>query len=555
MVTVDDSGSMLFDFMPEQVFYVNGYPVQIAESVTAQNWPAGYPNDPVRQVTITEKWKTTTYSYQTGTVPASKTYEDLYQKKFRSPDVNAQYYNPDLRYRPWVDVNDFQKDMAQATFSAARWEPRLTTTFDLSTTKQYAANAVNWCKNSYNDCPTYGVQVDFYPGLVYRLKAGADPNQSTSYVRYDVNGNGDAYAPEQKHVNRIDCVSKTKCTQAEEQQNFANWFTYYRFRESMFKGALGRSLVDFQDKIRVGWSRFHPENPGPAVNPSGKVQRPVQQMDAAYLKTVLGDIYNIYSFMGTPTRATLVQVGEYFKKTGSDSPWLDTATGSTLECRRSINLVMTDGYYNEGDTEVVLPTDDADGTAGTDYKDANPNGYSPTQYLPVRPFTDEVARSKTLADVAITYFKNDLQSGMLNKVAPVDGDIAYWQHLTQFMVGLGVTGSLDSSTPAKKVETLQKIKAGTLNWPDPTPGSALQPKIDDMWHAAVNTGGDFYSVRDVSELADAMNDAIGRAAGGEAKEAGIAVASYSLVAGNLKLVPKYKSAPWNGDLEAYDHRL
>jgi len=546
MITIDDSGSMLFDFMPEQVFKVNGYNVQIAESLSAANWPGGYPNDPMRLVTIGQN----NYTYQTGDVPASKNYENLYQKKFRSPDVNAMYYNPDLRYRPWIDAANVPSEMAQATFTAAKYDPRYAANLNLNTVVNWGANTRYWCYNNYNDCQQYNVTVDFNPALVYRLNAGADPNQAGSYVRYDINGrNGDLFSPATKHANRTDCAG-TKCTIDEEKQNFANWFTYYRFRQSMFKAALGRTLSDFTGKVRIGWARYHPENPG-ALNSTRDVQQIVKPMDAAYLASVLGNLYSINSFSGTPTRSALDQVGAFFKKAASDAenPWL-TSPGTTgsglLSCRRSVNMLMTDGYYNDA----YNIAGDVDGAAGPDYAGgANPNNYSPTQYLPALPFTDPSPRSDTLADVSMQYFKTDLQTGIDNKVAPIDGDIAYWQHLTQFMVGLGVKGTLDSSTPAAKLATLKQIKAGTLSWPDPTAGS--NEKIDDMWHAAVNTGGDFYSVRDVAELSSAMTDAIGRAAGADGKEGGVAVSGTTLAAGTLKLVPKYQSAVWTGDLEAY----
>ena len=554
MVTIDDSGSMLFDFMPEETFKVNGYSVKIAQSVDPFGagkvyWPLGFYGDPRRVVS----YGGYNYTYETGTVTAVKSGETVFQKQFRSPDVNSLYYNPDLYYRPWIDPANMPNDKAKATPSAAKWDPNLAGTFNLTNTISYNGNTVYWC-TAYNNCATSYNSVNFYPGLVYRLKSGSvDPNQSGSYTRYDINGqNGDPFSPATKHPNRIDCAG-SKCTKAEEQQNFANWFTYYRKRESMFKAAIGRSLADFQDKVRVGWARYHPENTG-AIDSTRNVQQIVKPMNAAYLSSVLTNIYNLQSFNGTPTRSVMDATGDFFKKAPSDSesPWLSvpgTSGSGVLECRRSVQLLMTDGYYND----TYSNAGDRDGVAGTNYDGANnPNSYSPTQYIPARPYTDAPAsRSDTLADVAMKYFKEDLQTGMANKVPPVDGDIAYWQHLTQFMVGLGVTGTLDSSTPAAKLDTINKIKNGTLNWPDPSPAANSAEKIDDMWHAAVNTGGDFYSVRNVAELSTALSDAIGRAAGAESKEGGVAVAAKSLVAGNLKLVPKYKSSSWVGDLEAF----
>jgi type IV pilus assembly protein PilY1 len=546
MVTIDDSGSMLFDFMPEQAFTVNGKSVQLAESIASTAWPQGFPGDPTRTVAANGN----TYIYQTGTVTATKGAEGIFQKQFRSPDINSMYYNPDIRYRPWIDANNIPNDMTAGVKGLALWDPRLATTFDIVNKAKYPANGVKWCADSYTGCAKSGSDLDFFPGLVYRLTAGADPTLSASYTRYDINGNnGDAWAPTVKNPNRTDCAGNG-CTQAEELQNFANWFTYYRNRQSIVKAALGRTLTNFKDKIRLGWARFHPDNPG-ALDSTRNVQQAIKAMDATYLKTVLTNLYQLDSFNGTPTRSVMDSIGKFFRDTtGSEDPWLTTpgtAGSGYLACRRSVNMLMSDGYYNDD----YSAAGDVDVSSGPNYNASNPNNYSPTQYVPDHPFTDAPnTYSNTLADVAMQYYKNDLRTDIDNKVVPISGDIAYWQHLTQFMVGLGVSGTLDSSA-ANKQATLKALTSGSQVWPDPGPSANSAQKIDDMWHAALNTGGDFYSVKNVSDLANAMSDAIGRSTGGDSKEAGVALSASTLVAGDLKLVPKYNSTSWNGDLEAY----
>jgi type IV pilus assembly protein PilY1 len=85
------------------------------------------------------------------------------------------------------------------------------------------------------------------------------------------------------------------------------------------------------------------------------------------------------------------------------------------------------------------------------------------------------------------WYIEDLDPSIANKVAPIDGDIAFWQHLTQFTVGIGVKGTLDASSDTAKASTLAALTKGTATWPDPSKGNPQ--KIDDLWHAAVNTGG------------------------------------------------------------------
>lgn len=556
LVTVDDSGSMLADFVPDGSMTLNGW----TGSLSSQ-WVAAFPNDWRKMCSDgssgCEKppkgWKWPTGTYSEGIATALKGTENNYQRRFRSPDVNKIFYNPDLRYLPWWKP-DGSGRMANADPKAARLDPNINgTTFDLTVTY---TGKTRW----YTAANTYVEESkDFYPGLVYRLKPGENPNVSASFVRYDINVNGE-HSPTTKHPNRTDCAG-TRCTQAEERKNFANWFTYYRMRELLTKAAVSEALVGFKDKLRVGWGRINKTGTDTLDGVSFSVIEteskggPMRLLDGDRMKTVLTGVQGLKSWPTTPLRTALDEVGRYFDlelRDAKGSPWLEDPADSNSEklaCRRSVSLLMTDGYYNDA----YEGAGDVDGVAGPKYDTAatNPNGYTPNQYVPGAPYSDgNPTYSNTLADVAMKYFVKDLETALDNKVWPVTGDIAFWQHLTQFMVGFGVKGTLDSSTPEKKAETLNKIRAGDLKWPDPTAGSPQ--KIDDMWHAAVNTGGDFYSVSNVTELTDALLDALGKAAGNEAKEAGVTTAAPFASADNVKYVPKYKSVSWYGDLEAWE---
>lgn len=559
-LTIDDSGSMLADFMPEGSFDVNGKPVVLSRT-NYNEWVGGFPADwrklcrDGKKNCVSGDWPNGTFL--TGVATALKPAENVYQMHFRSPETNAIFYNPDLRYFPWYKPDGSR--FPNANPKAAPYDPTVTNgTFDLSV--NYTGNAAiltNWFLRA--DSSGRSTR-DFYPGLVYRLAPGADPSVMANFTAYDVNDKNGKHAADIKHPNRTDCAG-TKCTQEEELQNFANWFTYYRMRETLTKAAVSDSFTSFKDKLRVSWGRIN--NSGGvridgsqnsySIIESESSGGPLRLLDSSRLASVLGGVHKYASWGSTPLRTAMNGVGAYFDRSNdpTGSPWLTNpaggANGEKLTCRRSVSLVMTDGYYNDDSFNAV---GNVDGVRGPhDYVDANPNGYSPTRYEPIKPYIDGYA--KTLADVAMKYFVSDLDTSIENKVPPLTGDIAFWQHLTQFTVGLGVRGTLDSSTPAAKTATLKALSDpnGKLQWPDPTRGNP--EKIDDMWHAAVNTGGDFYSVRNVTELTAALKDAFGRSAGNEAKEAGIATSSGSISEGNVKYSPKYKAVSWWGDLEAW----
>jgi type IV pilus assembly protein PilY1 len=561
MLTIDDSGSMLADFMPEGTFTINGGSVNLANA-----WVGAFPADWRKLCTsgvpgcVTGTWPTGNYLAGVATSVKSG---NAYQMQFRSPDVNKIFYNPDLVYLPWYESDGSGNRMPNSVLSAARYDPVVSSgTFNLS--KNYTGGSAITTVWYTGPGSKKSEGKDFYPGQVYRLNAGKSPTSTANFTRYDILATDGSHAPATKHPNRTDCKA-AKCTLAEEQQNFANWFTYYRMRESLTKAAVSESFVLFKDKLRVGWGRINKSNKETLDGASFKIVEnetnggPLRPLDGTRLAKVLTGVQKIASWPSTPLRIALDEVGRYFfvddgvhtnVRPAAGSPWLtdpSNVNSEKLTCRRSVSLLMTDGYYNDS----YSAAGNVDGSNGPSYTgNANPGGYSPTEYVAQRPYIDAPNQlSNTLADVASRYYVMDMDTSIANKVPPVSGDIAYWQHLTQFMVGLGVYGTLDSSTPEKKSETLKQLTVGTKNWPDPASGSPQ--KIDDMWHAAVNTGGDFYSVSNVTELTEALKDAFGRAAGNEAKEAGVATASATLVADNVKYVPKYKSVSWFGDLEAW----
>ncbi len=570
VMTIDDSGSMLSDFMPAGDFKVNGIAVRLAKD---GEWFAAFPGD-WRKLCQTGQFHgcglSTDYpvsqfldSVVTSLATASK--PDVYQYQYRSPDVNPIFYNPDKRYLPWFKA-DGSGRMPNANPAAALWDPVITNaTFNLSI--NYLDYSVGKKKNDQRIKTTWSrtnstqasETLDFYPGAVYRLTANADPTKTANYQRYDVNDMGGNHAaPGDKNANRTDCAGK-RCTQAEELQNFANWFTYYRMRETLTKAAVGETFTQFKDKLRVGWARINNDT---AVKIDGSAKTyarieteanggPLRPLDAARLNKILTGVYKIASWPSTPLRFAVRDVGNYFSRTSdpAGSPWLTDPTNSSSEklaCRRSVNVLMTDGYYNDKTSDVGIGN--VDGVDGPKWPNA-PKG-AQDHYIAKRPYDDAPNKfSTTLSDVAMKYFVNDLDTNIDNKVVPLPNDIAYWQHLTQFMVGLGVTGTLDSSTRQSKDKVIEAITKGDLSWPDPTAGEPQ--KIDDMWHASFDTGGDFHSARDVTELTSALANAFDSASGNEAKEAGVATASAYVVAGNVKYVPKYKPGAWWGDLEAW----
>jgi type IV pilus assembly protein PilY1 len=174
----------------------------------------------------------------------------------------------------------------------------------------------------------------------------------------------------------------------------------------------------------------------------------------------------------------------------------------------------------------------------------------------------------SLADVAMYYYKTDLRddatlsncTGALgtnvcdNNVAPKGSDVATWQHMTTYTLGLGVSGTLKydknylSQTSSGDYYDLTQ---GTKDWPIPGP-SKDEENIDDLWHAAVNGRGQYFSATDPTTLATSLSTAL--ASISEVVGSGSAAAASNLqpVDGDsTQFVALYVSAKWTGDLLAY----
>lgn len=539
MLTLDDSSSMNWDFLPDGGFSRNGVPgLWLGQDGSTVAFPLAGMGTQGR-----------------GLVPAQRrepaTLESIYQKQYRSPDVNALFYNPDIRYRPWVAGQGARWPDMPAL--AARLDPFFGETFDL--TRVQSRLAARFC-SGWDPSSGQGVcrveEQDFHPGLYYRLKDGGDPRDPVAYQRFDVNVSGE-HAPLSKHPARTDCAGP-RCAQWEERRNFANWFTYHRQRVSMAKAALSETLVTATGRIRLGWGTINQPETSIDDFQTAVVHQGIRELDAVHLNQVLQNLQAVQPQGGTPLREAVQHVGRYFRaRMDRWSPWqnrLGEATSGQASCRRAFHVVVTDGLYNDPDP----PIGDLDGHDGPDHADANPLGVLPTRIVSAPPRRDGLAgqpgRAATLADTAMQDYWADLMPSLSNRVPPTLDDPAFWQHLSLLAVGLGLQGELPSATEAERASTLAQLQAGTLAWPDPHLSEAA--RVDDLWHAALNTGGAFYAVHQARDLEAALQAALTQTHGGRTQSGGVVLAGVSLSAnGQVKYVTRYRwPAAW-GDVQAY----
>ncbi len=620
MLTMDDSGSMQFQHMPETRFAGGTYTITNPVGSDQVRWD---PND---------NYQT---GYLRGTVPGILSSTNYVLRALRAADTNTIFYNPEIRYRPWLTSdgvtrlpdsppatayrNPLVRTGAAGTFidlttavnvtlptvTKTYSGPILTRNIDNGTTYKILtvgstdfrtcgssnntvgteftatrngrtsgncsgsgtvaevfstttgswgdwcyANAANYGTPSGNGCEHFVANFTHDPGVYFRLKK----NASSVYLAVDNAANYDAFSINAavgttytKYPARTDCTG-TSCTRADERQNFANWFSYYRSRNLLARGAMMEAFGASTDTFRMGFGRI---NKGSATVDG--VATTVLESSSTYNGGGVRDFTSsrkadLYKWLedlpangGTPLVKAMQAVGEYFSRETTQGPWTDNPAVSSnvvannKTCRRSYQIMLTDGYWNGTLSTAVGNQDATDGTTitgvGATYK-----------YVATNPYQD--ATSNTLADTAMKYWKTDLQPSTANAVPPVADNTSFWQNLSNYTVGLGVRGTLNPAVD------LPALTAGTKVWPAAVDGNLTGANIDDLWHAALNSRGKYFSAKDPQELSVAVRTALAGATGGAGATAGVATASTVLSSSNRKYVPTFTAGSWNGDIAA-----
>ncbi len=322
---------------------------------------------------------------------------------------------------------------------------------------------------------------------------------------------------------------------ANELQNFANWYSFYRRRELAAKAAVAEVIASTSG-VNIGFYSLHRHNGNATRQPVRHVRVPGETNET---NTLLSHLYEMHSDNGTPLRRALQNVGRYFDDTDTgdnglwpaDSPYYDEDDGGA--CQHSFAIVMTDGFWNGG-SPGVGNVDEGEGA----------------------PYADTY--SNTLADVAMYYYKRDLSSSLPDQVPTTDCDQNTKQHMVTFSVSFGLEGTIDMEDMDGKNGLDSPSYKDDPCFLDPSTPKPTWPKIvhdqpstiDDLWHAAVNGRGEFFSASDPQELVAALTKIIGSIESMNAAEAAVTIDGEVLTSDTRVFGPSYDSATWTGDLKA-----
>ena len=433
-----------------------------------------------------------------------------------------------------------------------------------STVATRVTNAINACtKNLAGDCDTVGYSASRSGSVVTIVSSWGSPDVSLSPVVAKSGGmsatvtafatrtpgrmeyvnlvsTDNSYSlPGQatKATDRTDCAG-TICTYAEEMTNYANWYTYYRTRMQAMKTAASIAFKGIDNRYRVGFITI--SNQSNNYLPIAKFESGSNGQKSKWYK----QLFTTTPSGGTPLRSALSIVGRIY---AGKKP-VGTADPVEYSCQQNFALLTTDGYWN---------TDGA-----SDVKDIKGNAIGNLDKTSPRPiYEGPTATSGSLADLSKYYFDTDIRNkadfdNCSNGTAGSDvcgtANENPKQNMVTLTLGLGIDGTLLYSDDYKDQSAgdFANIKTGSANWSNPMP-TENGTRIDDLWHAAVNAGGTYYSAKNPKLLRDSLIKGLS-----EIKSvfgAGSAAAASSLAptsGDNFQYVASYRSVKWTGNLEA-----
>ncbi len=262
------------------------------------------------------------------------------------------------------------------------------------------------------------------------------------------------------------------------------------------------------------------------------------------------------AWVTTPGSAVATTVGTCTATDPADStpPTAGTITTTAFSTPASISAGPT--TTSGTTTSTVAPATSADSAKITTVSSVSTGGVA-----------------DSLADVAAYYYKTDLRdSGLSNctgalgsdvctnnvpgstaSAARSYGDSAAWQHMTTFTLGLGVGGTLNFN-PNYLTETsgdFFSITNGSKNWPIPGPTKSAE-NTDDLWHAAVNGRGQYFSAGDPTSLATSLSGALDSIKAITGAAAAASTSTLQPVQGDNDIyLAQFTSVKWIGDVLSY----
>jgi type IV pilus assembly protein PilY1 len=406
--------------------------------------------------------------------------------------------------------------------------------------------------------------IDAIPTVTAPMSGGS--TGPSSFVRVDI-VTGKTYP---RASERTDCVAQAGvCTYQEEMTNFANWYVYYKTRLQMMKTSVGRAFSTLTANYKVGFAKLSVAATG------GAMEMVPADFTGTSRSTWYTKLYATTTSGSTPTRPALDNLGRMF---ANQTPYEYAAGQEVVQypCQQNFVILTTDGYWNGGSTK--------DYGSGFPAVVNNDNAESVSRFCSYTGgCTDTRAQSQpSLADVALHWYNGGSSTGTVSlrpalepnmskpgSVPARSGENTHL-HMNTYTLGLGVDGVMNYDpnydTSARKIggdyyNLITRLATGCpwnnngpYVWPNPdvtNTGNTVQERVDDLWHAAVNGHGKYFSASQPKEVVAGLSEALSnmQIRLGAAAAAATSTPNISL-ADNDIFADTFTTVKWYGELAA-----
>jgi len=500
----------------------------------------------------------------------------------RSHVYGPSYFNPGVEYLPWKRGNGGSYDSSAP--GAARIHPHQAATINL------VASLFDEDARSVFDAFT-GMRLP--AGTRYRLtgntncggltSGGSGANRwrevgaaghtmtatCTLYIQYwpatfflPYTSNDDVRPTLSGHPGAYDAVPRTRIAnacgtgcdmwryqiRAEDTVaagNFANWFTYYSNRNRATIAAATHALSGITN-MRVGFFPInqHGSRDQPLTNAAERVtmynMAEINDRNALYgtgtnpgANTLLGLGLN----GSTPNLLAVNAVGQQFRRTDAGAP-------IQLACQKNAAMLFTDGLSNQGSPGAPAITGLG---APFDPTPINSMAAIATRYY--------LNTNNTVGSGGVSSLRTDMAAGRVPVPAACGSanpdpklDCQSNLHMNFYAITLGARGNLYNPDAVPPQDPFTNPPAWTNHADDDV------RTVDDMWHATVNTRGDFINARSPDDITAAMRRILANVASGDSPSGSIALTGARIGSGSLTVTPAYavgnEGTDWSSTLTA-----
>ncbi len=558
--TFDDSGSMMLAYVPNELDVDSAVPTSI-------NFPSA------TNINTSCWWRDRPWNF--------------------SSQVNSIYYDPNVVYRPplradgtsfpnssfgsaWIDgidantsgrnirVQNLGNDYVIQWGASFNGPQLIAHTSGTVTGCSPGTTTLSNNDTGLNKWERYFTDTRLNQGTGIRIGRRAFPfGNSAFYYRFT----GDPDDPVSVYTVANYTAVEVSTQSAQQQQNFANWFSYYRNRYFLARTALTRAFDSVGSDIRLVWqgmSNTQLSNTR-VIAPIGKGET---QRDNFY-----DYLLNIARARhGTPTRAATLRAGNYIgvnnNSANTTNPYWDPLLGRELSCRQNFHLVVTDGGWK--DAAGIIGNFDNQAFTLPDGREYKPK----TQHTMVYS-NEEDGNVSGWADNAFYYWSRDARPDLEDNVPAFIPDVttgvtgppqapgsnplevpeiywnpandpATWQHLVQYVVAFGISGTVGFP------DALDDLRRGSVSWPywvQDTPYDGVE-KVDDTWHGTLNSRGELFDAASPDQLVRALNNVFESITQRRSSITPVTVTGSVLSSTQLAFRTSFDTADWSGSVTA-----